>query len=94
MSEVELMTLEAQDREKIGKNNNRRLRRAGMIPANIIGKGKNRSVSLDPKWLSKIWQSGKKFNLSLDGDVKPVKIQELQINAVKRSAVHVDLMYL
>lgn len=94
MSEVELMTLEAQDRDKTGKNSNRKLRRSGVIPANIIGKEGPKAVSLDPKWLPRIWQSEKKFYLSLNGDVKLVKIQELQINAANRSAVHIDLMYL
>ena len=93
MSGNELVTIEGKLREETGKGAARKLRAAGMIPANLLEKGKATSISIDPKWLSKAWQNGKQFNLVLDGATKKVTIKELQINAVKRSALHVDLMY-
>lgn len=91
---AELVTIEARNRTDKGKNAARRLRRTGWIPANLIGKEKGSLLlELEAKNLSKAWQQGKKFKLSCDGDVKEVRIQELQLNAAKRQAIHVDLMY-
>lgn len=89
----DLVTIEATRREVKGKNNCRKLRSAGLIPANLLDKSGALSLQLDPKWLPKAWKSGKQFNLTFEGKTRLVKIQELQINAVKRTALHVDLMY-
>lgn len=88
----ELVTIEAEPRTGTGKGVARKLRRSGKIPGNIIGKAKSTPIELDPKWLSKAWQSGRKFNLVFQGETKVVKIHELQLNAVKRAPLHVDLM--
>ena len=92
MSE-ELVKIEGRLRTATGKGVCRRLRAEGKVPGNILENAKATAIELDGKWLSKAWKSGKKFNLVLDGQEKTVRIQELQINPVKRSAVHVDLMY-
>ena len=83
-------------REGRGKSAARKLRTKGWIPGNIIGTEKTSSVciELEAKDLSKAWQAGRQFELDLDGTKKLVKIQELQLNAAKRQALHVDLMYL
>ncbi|MBC60911.1 MAG: hypothetical protein CMP11_00480 [Zetaproteobacteria bacterium] len=94
MSEEKELTIEAARRSETGKSYNRKLRAKGLIPGNIYKEEKSEMIELDPKWLSKAWKNGKKFNLSIDGQIKPVVIKELQINPVKRSAVHVDVMYL
>ena len=39
------------------------------------------------------WKNGKTFQLDLNGGLRAVIIKELQIDATKRDAVHVDLMY-
>jgi ribosomal protein L25 (general stress protein Ctc) len=92
MSEV--VTISANKREGRGKGYCRKLRAKGLIPANLIIKTGSVSLELDPKWLSKAWKAGKQFNLEIDGQAKMVKIQELQLNAVKRQPLHVDLMYI
>ena len=89
----ELITIKASPRSTTGKNHNRRLRASGLIPGNIIGKSGPTPIELDPKWLSKAWKNGKKFILDFENNSKTVEIKELQINAVKRTALHVDLMY-
>lgn len=88
-----LITIEATNREKTGKGHNRKLRKAGKIPANLLVKGQATSIELDPKWLSRAYKTGKRFNLAYNGATKTVIIKELQIDAVKRTAVHCDLMY-
>lgn len=89
----ELVTIEGELRQETGKGACRKLRAQGKVPANILGATKTTMISLNPKWLSKAWKSGKEFNLLLEGVTKRVRIHELQINAVKRSPVHVDLRY-
>ena len=90
----ELVTIQAESRQETGKNYSRKLRSRGLIPASILDLGKaSVSIALDPKWLSKAWKSGKVFNLEFAGSTKPVRIHELQVHPVKRTALHVDLMY-
>ena len=89
----ELITIEGSLRTGRGKGYARRLRAAGKIPANILNKQQATAIELDPKFLSVAWKSGKKFNLVLKGETKTVSIKELQIDVVKRSPLHVDLMY-
>lgn len=49
-------------------------------------------IEIDPKFLSVAWKGDKKFTLHLEGKEIPVIIKELQINSVKRTPLHVDLM--
>ena len=88
----ERVTIQAEPRQETGKGASRKLRKQGLIPANIIGKDSSK-ISLDPKWLSKAWKADKTFEMTLSGVTKTVKIQELQVHPVKRTALHVDLMY-
>ena len=91
MSEV--IKIEATTRTNCGKNHNRKLRASGKIPAVLLEKGKATSLTIDPKLLPKAWKSeGRQFEMSLDGVTTNVKIHELQIDPVKRHALHVDLM--
>lgn len=89
----DLVTIEAVLREQTGKEYARKLRKAGKIPANLIGKGKATSLELDPKWLGKAYKAGKQFNLTFNGETKLVKIHEVHLDAIKRTPLHVDLMY-
>ena len=89
----ELLTIEGNIRTTKGKEANRKLRRAGKIPAVLLEKGKATSLELNPKLLPKAYKSGKKFLLSLNGTTRPVIVQELQIDRVKRLPLHVDLLY-
>ena len=93
MSETTMITIEGKHREVTGKGACRRIRRDGMIPANLCHKGKSTTLEINPKFLSRAWKNEKKFNLSLDGKVLPVVITELQLDHVKRVALHVDLAH-
>lgn len=88
------ITIEAALRTGTGKSYTNKLRRAGKVPAVLLEKGKSTLLELDPKQLPKAWKSNeRKFNLVLNGKTSAVKIQELQVDPVKRYCVHVDLMH-
>ena len=88
----DLITIEGFLRKETGKGFCRKLRKANRVPANILGVSREESmIELDSKWLSKAWLGGKKFNLKIGDSLKAVEIKELQISAVKREALHVDL---
>jgi large subunit ribosomal protein L25 len=92
MSDKQYLTIEATTRTTGGKGAARKMRRAGKIPAVLNSKGSSTKLELDPKLLSKSWQlNDRKFNLSHEGKTQLVKITELQIDPVKRLALHIDL---
>lgn len=89
----EQLTIEATIRTGTGKSYTHKLRAAGKVPAVLLEKGKSTLLELDPKLLSKAWKNNdRKFNMVLDGKTTTVKIQELQVDPVKRHCLHVDLM--
>jgi large subunit ribosomal protein L25 len=93
MSEVMNVTIEATIRTGTGKSYTRKLRSSGKIPAVLLDGGKSTILELDPKYLSKAWKScDRKFTMVFEGKNIPVKIQELQLDPVRRAALHVDLM--
>jgi ribosomal protein L25 (general stress protein Ctc) len=93
MSETTKVTIEAAHRTGTGKSYTHKLRNSGKIPAVMLEKGKATNLELDPKLLPKAWKfGGRQFDMVLDGKTIAVKIQELQLDPVKRTALHVDLM--
>ena len=87
------VTIEAARRTGTGKSYTRKLRAAGKVPAVMLDKGNSTLLELDPKLLPKAWKLGeRKFKMVLDGKTTVVRIQELQVHPVRRTAVHVDLM--
>jgi ribosomal protein L25 (general stress protein Ctc) len=94
MSEHKKFVIQGTLREKTGKSHTRKIRAAGKVPAVLNHEGKSQVLELDPKYLSKAWkEGGKQFDLEFNGQTKTVKITELQINAVLRTPLHVDLTY-
>ena len=90
---TELLTIAATRREKTGKGYARKLRRAEKLPGVVLERGKSMAIELDPKLLGKVWQRGKRFVLQLDGKEHKARVHEVQIDAVKRTPLHVDIMY-
>lgn len=87
----------AQSRDLRGKNEARRLRAKGSVPAVVYG-GKTGpvSVAVSPKDLTKILNSKSGhntiFNLDLAGsDSTPVMIVDWQFDPIKESLLHADL---
>jgi large subunit ribosomal protein L25 len=91
-------TLQAEKRETRGKNEARRLRAAGRIPAVVYGveKGKAVEISVDPKILSRILHSESGVNtlialqgLGGAGDTR-VLVKEYQLDPIQHKMLHAD----
>jgi large subunit ribosomal protein L25 len=89
-------TLEATTRESRGKNEARRLRVAGRIPAVLYGgTGGAVPLSVDPKALSRILHSGSGVNSIISLDVQgqgvtQVLVKEFLLEPIKHSMLHAD----
>ena len=90
-------TLQAETRETRGKNEARRLRASGRIPAVLYGaeKGQATPISVDPKVLFRILHSESGVNslIGLDGvgsgDTR-VLVKEYQLDPITHQLLHVD----
>ena len=89
-------TLEAQPRIPGTKNDARRVRREGRIPAVVYGAGKSAvPVAVDPRQVSRILHSetghNSVFDLALDGEKTKAMIVDWQYEPIKGSLLHIDL---
>ncbi len=89
-------TVTAQPRKAGGKNDARRVRKTGMVPAALYGAGKDAvAVTVDPKAVSKILRSetghNTIFDLAVDGGAEKVMIVDWQYEPLKGKLLHVDL---
>jgi large subunit ribosomal protein L25 len=96
-------TLEVEKREGHGKNEARRLRAAGRIPAVVYGsrKGKAREavpVAVDPKEVMRILHSESGANtlitLKLAGAESRVMVKEYQLDPITHTLLHADFFEL
>jgi large subunit ribosomal protein L25 len=96
-------TLEVEKREGHGKNEARRLRAAGRIPAVVYGsrKGKAREavpVAVDPKEVMRILHSESGANtlitLKLEGAESRVMVKEYQLDPITHKLLHADFFEL
>jgi large subunit ribosomal protein L25 len=84
-------------REGTGKQIAKRLRRGGVVPAVLYGGSKAESVSIDPKSVLRIIQSGQGstqlLTLRFEGESssRMAIIRDIQFDPVSDSLVHVDL---
>jgi large subunit ribosomal protein L25 len=89
-------TLQAEKRETTGKNEARRLRAHGRIPAVVYGveKGKAVEISVDPKALLRILHSESGVNtligLTLEGGDTRVLVKEYQLDPIDHRLLHAD----
>ena len=88
--------LEAQPSTPGTKNDARRVRAAGKVPAVVYGAGKDAaSVSLDPRQVARILHSetghNTIFELALDGERTQAMIVDWQYEPIKGSLLHIDL---
>ena len=89
-------TLEAQTRTPGTKNDARRVRREGKVPAVVYGAGKPAMpVSVDPRQVARILQSETGYNtvfdLALDGERTKAMIVDWQYEPIKGALLHIDL---
>jgi large subunit ribosomal protein L25 len=93
---LETNVLEAQTREPGTKNDARRVRRDGKIPAVVYGAGKESlSIAVDPRVVSRILHSetghNTIFDLSLNGEKTKAMIVDWQYEPIKGRLLHIDL---
>ena len=94
---MENLSLELTSRTTTGKGPARQARRAGKLPGVLYGLGKSQSVILDPRLIQKLLlqEGGRNSVLALKGegvDGKSAMIKDFQIDPVKRTLLHVDLL--
>ena len=86
--------LEATVRDTIGKNEARRTRREGRVPAVIYGAGDTTSIAVDPKALLKILHSEAGANtlisLKLGGQDAKVLVKDFQLDPITHQVLHAD----
>jgi len=91
------MTITAEGRDSRGKNEARRLRAKGSMPAVVYGGSDGPTpIAVSPKELTRILHSktghNTIFNLSLaGGEATPVMIVDWQFDPIKDSLLHADL---
>src|SRR5271166_1334223 len=88
--------VEAKPRQGGGKNDARRLRQSGMIPAVVYGAGQpSKAIAVDPKQMRRILNSetghNSIFDLNFDGASAKVMIVDWQYEPIKGALLHVDL---
>jgi len=88
--------LEAQPREAGTKNDARRVRRGGKVPAVVYGAGQpSTPVSVDPRQVARILASATGhntvFDLTLDGERTKAMIVDWQYEPIRGSLLHIDL---
>lgn len=89
-------TLQAEKRETRGKNEARRLRASGRIPAVVYGAERDKAVEIavDPKALLRILHSESGVNtligLNLDGGETRVLVKEYQLDPIDHRLLHAD----
>src|SRR3970040_1292068 len=89
-------TLQAEKRETRGKNEARRLRAKGRIPAVMYGveKGKAVEISVDPKALLRILHSESGVNTLIwlrgGGGAPRVLVKEYQVDPIDHKLLHAD----
>lgn len=91
------ITVDAEVRSSRGKNEARRTRRAGQIPAVVYGAHKDPiSVALDPRAILKIVRSSTGYNTIFSlaitgGETTPVMVVDQQVDPIKGTLLHADL---
>jgi large subunit ribosomal protein L25 len=88
--------LQAQPRTVGNKNDARRIRSSGKIPAVVYGAGKQaRPVSVDPRQVARILHSESGYNtifdLALEGEHTKAMIVDWQYEPIKGALLHIDL---
>jgi len=89
-------SVEAKPRTSGGKNDARRLRKSGLIPAVLYGAGlEPLTIAVDPKQISQILHSEQGhnsiFDMAAGGDSGKVMIVDWQYEPIKGALLHVDL---
>lgn len=97
---MERHSIEAKLRTETGKGAARRIRRSGLIPGVVYGRGNDpKSIKVDPLDLEKLLQSNAIFDLTFVGEGSSdeeatVIIKDYQKDVIKRNLLHVDFQFI
>ncbi|KXS49746.1 large subunit ribosomal protein L25 [Halanaerobium congolense] len=99
---MERHSIEAELRTETGKGAARKIRRNGLIPGVVYGRGNDpRSIKLDPQNIEKLLQSNAIFDLTFVGedgegedDEAVVIIKDYQKDVIKQNLLHVDFQFI
>ena len=95
---MERHSIEAELRTKTGKGAARQIRRNGLIPGVVYGRGNDpRSIKVDPLDIEKLLQSNAIFDLTFvgeDGEESTVIIKDYQKDVIKQDLLHVDFQFI
>ena len=96
MSVENEIILTATNRDDRGKNAMKRMRAAGLVPITVYG-GDTAAASssiIKREFAAIVRKHGRNkiISLNLDGALMPVKVAELQLDPIKGSLLHVDLI--
>ena len=88
--------VETKPRQSGTKNDARRIRKSGLVPAVLYGAGlEPLNITVDPKQISRILRSEQGhnsiFDLALDGNSAKVMIVDWQFEPIKGALLHVDI---
>jgi large subunit ribosomal protein L25 len=96
MSLDSTISLDAKPRSERGKNASRRQRAQGLVPVTVYGGGKDTaSASIVKREFAALLRGHGRnviFTLNVDGAKTPVKIADMQVDPVKGTLIHMDLM--
>ncbi len=86
----------AQRREKVGKENSKKIRRAGFIPAVMYSGGKvHMHIQVRLSDMNKILKNGAtKFEVEVDGKIYKVALKDVQIHPLTDQPIHFDFYVL
>lgn len=97
---MEKHSIEAELRTKTGKGAARQIRRNGLIPGVVYGRGNDpRSIKVDPLDIEKLLHSNAIFDLTFVGedgkeDEATVIIKDYQKDIIKQDLLHVDFQFI
>lgn len=91
---MKVVTLEVDKREKLGSAESRRLRRAGRIPVNLYGMGREpANFTVDSHGFTQQFENGNRmFELKLGDAVQICMLKDLQYDAMGDDILHADLL--
>jgi large subunit ribosomal protein L25 len=96
MSLDSTISLDAKPRDERGKNASRRQRAQGLVPVTVYGGGKETESAniVKHEFAALLRGHGRNviFTLNVDGSATPVKIADMQVDPVKGTLIHMDLM--
>jgi large subunit ribosomal protein L25 len=86
------MKVSAEKREKLGKENAKKIRRQGFIPAVIYGGGKvYEHIKVKFSDMMKILKEGKtEFEIAVGEKVYKVRLKDVQIDPITDKPIHFD----